>query len=166
MKVKGVRKLNSVVSAQLKDFGIKRAVLSDEYCYMCNKEEVQFKLTTDIEDEWLEEFIKERFGYVVPNIFIISLLHEVGHHFTYDDVDGSVLSFCEDEKARIESEIVTASDERSKALEWEYFNLPDEIVATAWAVKYAREHEDEMVEKWNTIAVALKEFYERNGLTP
>ena len=66
------------------------------------------------------------------------------------------------EKERIEAEMQTAGDKKSKKLEWQYFNLPDEIVATEWAVNYARTHRTELRELWEKVTDALAEFYAKN----
>jgi hypothetical protein len=54
------------------------------------------------------------------------------------------------------------SNRKIKKLEYEYFNLPDEIVATAWAVEYMREHEEEIKIMWEHILKAIHKFYEKN----
>lgn len=163
--VKGLKKLNSVITKQLMPFGISEAICSNDFSYWYVEEEVHYKLTQTIEDEWFMEFIKETFGYVPTNSFIMSLLHEVGHHNTYDELEDEDINFSEDEKERISEEMQTADAERTKALEWEYFNLPDEIVATEWAVDYAVNHTEEIKQMWEEILTALQEFYERNGIT-
>ena len=164
-KVKGAKVLNKVISQELSGFGIKKAVCTNEYSYLFDKSIVTYKLTEGaVEDVWFSEFIKERFGYEVRYPFIISLLHEVGHHKANDDICGEVYDFCMSEKARIENEIQTANAERTKELEWQYFNLPDEIMATAWAVDYARNHTKKIKKMWKKSKKALMDFYEKNGI--
>jgi hypothetical protein len=58
-----------------------------------------------------------------------------------------------------------ADSEQSKALEWQYFNLPDEIMATQWAVNYAKEHPRKIKKMIERLRVSLMEFYMANGLT-
>jgi hypothetical protein len=165
-KVKGIKKLNKAISAPLvKRFGISKAVCSSEYSYIFEDESITFKLTEGTtEDEWFAEFIKERFGYEVKYPFVISLLHEVGHHKANDDIDGMVYDFCMAEKERINAEMQDADADRSKALEWQYFNLPDEIMATQWAVAYAKKHPKIVEKMWAEMAVALMDFYRVNGV--
>lgn len=162
MKIKGLRKLNNVITKQLAPFGIHKAVCGDDFSYWCESEDVHYKLTVTTEDKWFMEFIAETFGYKTDFPFVLSLLHEVGHHFTIDDVDDE--EYCQDEKERISEEMYFASEERKKELEWEYFNLPDEIVATEWAVEYALEHTEELAEMWAEILEALQNFYEINKI--
>ena len=117
-----------------------------------------------IEDIWFTEFIKERFNYDVRYPFVMSLLHEVGHHKNNDDVVGEVYDFCLAEKERIMYETMATDDEETaKALTWQYFNLPDEIMATAWAVNYARKHPKKIKKKWKKMRSALLDFYEKNN---
>jgi hypothetical protein len=165
-KVKGIKKLNKAISAPLvKRFGISKAVCSSEYSYIFEDESITFKLTEGTtEDEWFAEFIKERFGYEVKYPFVISLLHEVGHHKANDDIDGMVYDFCMAEKERINAEMQDADADRSKALEWQYFNLPDEIMATQWAVNYAKKHPKKIQNMWERMKANILAFYAENGL--
>ena len=164
-KVKGAKVLNKVISDELAVFGIKKAVCTNEYSYLYDKEMVTYKLTEGTtEDLWFTEFIKDRFGYEVRYPFIISLLHEVGHHKANDDIVGEVYDFCMSEKARIQEEMLTATGAESKALEWQYFNLPDEIMATQWAVNYAKEHPKKIKKMWKKAQSALLDFYKKNGV--
>lgn len=165
-KLKGKKKLNKAISAQLKNFGVK-AELSTEYAYYFSKALVTFKITENtIEDELFDEFIFERFGYEVKNIFMISLLHEVGHHLANNEIDGMIYNFCMDEKDRIEKAIPNLdSYDEIKKLEYQYFALPDEIMATQWAVNFARNNALECDVMWENIKTALFKFYKKNGLT-
>lgn len=164
-KVKGIKKLNKTVSAQLSSFGISKAILSDTYAYHFDTEKITYKITKDIEDEWFVEFVKERFDYEIKNSFIFSLLHEIGHHKANDDIDGAVYDFCICEKERISNEMLTANNEKSKKLEWQYFNLPDEIMATQWAVNYAKKHPKKIEKMWEKMQFALIDFYGKNDIT-
>lgn len=165
VRIKGKKKLNKAISREVAPFGISSATLSDEYAYCWTDESVTFKLTQKIEDEWFDEFVKERFDYECEYSFVLALLHEIGHHKTYSEIDGVVLDFCNAEKDRIDDEIISADAERSKVLEWQYFNLPDEIIATAWAVDYAKKHPRKIKKMWEHMKADIMEFYIANGLT-
>lgn len=164
-KKKGIKVLNKVVTKELANFGIKKAVCGDEYSYDYEKKVVTFKESENgIEDKWFTEFVKERFNYDVRYPFIISLLHEIGHNKANDDVIGEVYDFCFAEKERIMYETLATDDENEmKKLSWQYFNLPDEIMATKWAVDYARKHPKKIKKMWKKTRKALLEFYEKNG---
>lgn len=164
-KLKGMKKLNKTISAELKPFGISKAVCSDEYSYNFVDESVNFKLTeNEIEDRWFTEFIKERFNYNVRYPFVMSLLHEIGHHKANDEITDAIQDFCENEKERITAEMFNADSEYSKKLEWQYFNLPDEIMATQWAVTYAIKHPKKIKKMWVKMKEALINFYKINGV--
>lgn len=165
-KLKGRKKLNKVVSAQLANFGLK-AKLSTEYAYFHYKSLITYKLTENtIEDELFNSFVFDRFNYHVENSFIFSLLHEVGHHQANDEIVGDILDFCLQEKERIDKAMLTADAyDEIKELEYQYFALPDEIMATQWAVNFARNNALECDVMWENIKTALLKFYEKNGLT-
>lgn len=164
-KIKGTKKLCKAVSAQLKPFGITRAELSTEYSYVFADGTVTFKITEGtMEDEWFNEFIEERFGYHVENTFIISLLHEIGHAKANWEIEGAIQDFCLAEKERIAEGMAESYNdfETQKILEWQYFNLPDEIMATQWAVDYARNHPKKVRKMWKKFEKAFHKFYEKN----
>ena len=165
-KLKGIKKLNKAITAELKPFGISKAICSDEYSYNFDEESVNFKLTEgEIEDKWFIDFIKERFNYTPRYPFVISLLHEIGHHKANDEIVDSISDFCDNEKERISNNMLTAKTTKEcKILEWQYFNLPDEIMATAWAVNFAKKHPKKIKKMWLKMKEALLNFYEINGV--
>ena len=164
-KVKGEKKLNKAISKELEPFGISKATCTDEYSYNYENENITFKLTEGTnEDIWFIDFVEERFNYQVRFPFVMSLLHEVGHHKANDDIDGEVYEFCLQEKKRIEEEMENADGKYSKVLEYQYFNLPDEIMATQWAVKWAKKHPKKVRDMWYRMKKALLDFYAENGI--
>lgn len=167
MKLKGVRKLNrEMTKIFAKRFGIKSVKLSTYYAYFPTKESITFQIVECEENEWFAQYIEERFGYRVEYPFLISMLHEVGHHKTLDDLGENVYNFCQDEKDYIENMLQDEelTEEEQKKYEWQYFNLPDEIIATAWAVKYATKHPRIMKKLNKQIMELLQEFYKANDL--
>jgi hypothetical protein len=166
-KIKGVRKLNNRVSKTLAPFGISRARVGKEYVYKFTDETIGFKITENtLEDKWFMEFVKDRFGYKVRYPFIFSLLHEVGHHKANDEIEGGIYEFCIAEKKRIDKALANEnlSEKKAKKIEWQYFNLPDEIMATQWAVNYCRKHPQKIKEMWKECQAAFYEFYKANGI--
>lgn len=165
-KIKGIKALNQAIYKPLAKFGISEVSLSDEFSYIFESENITFKVTETIEDEWFLDFIKERFDYETEISFIISLLHEIGHHKANDEIEGDIYNFCTSEKIRISKELEDESipAERAKELEFQYFNLPDEIMATQWAVTYSKEHPQEIKQMWEEMLPAIQNFYSVNGL--
>lgn len=93
-----------------------------------------------------ENYCKSLFPDVQANIFIWSLLHEVGHRETEDDFD--------DEEWEEYMEVIG-----SELSEQEYYSLPIEHAATVWAGEYIQSHEKEITRLWEDLAAALKKFY-------
>lgn len=163
-KVKGIKKLNKAILEQFAQFGIEKIKVTDEFSYIYLKNKITYKITEgDIEDKLFCEHIKERFGYEVKYPFIMFMLHEVGHHLNNDCIDDTLEDFCTREKDRIEEEMAEAltADEVRK-LEWQYFGLPDEIMASAWAVDFAKENPAEIERMWKAIEKAFHKFYAKN----
>lgn len=166
MTLRGKKILNKAISAELAPFGIRRCILGTEYSYSFLKNDIMFKLDLGYEDGLFSEFLKERFDYDDTGIeFLISLLHEVGHSIANEEIEGAIEDFCQQEKARIEKALQTATDDDMiKKLEFEYFSLPDEIMATQWAVNYAKENPLEIQIMWMKMARAIRVFYQMNGV--
>lgn len=79
------------------------------------------------------------------NVFMWSLLHEIGHHHTYYD-------FTEDEIDRFTKKVHRIEKTKSSK---PYYDLPYERAATEWAVNYANTHQKEVLELWEKIKDAL-----------
>ena len=164
VELKGVKALDKVFTAMLKGFGISRATMGTSYAYWWQTEEITYQVVHGIEDNWFDEFVYQRFHLKIHPM-VLSLLHEVGHHYTLDDVEGSLNDFCESEKERITKDMARVKSERAKKrIEWEYFNLPDEIIATHWAVAYARKHPFQVKRMTKVCEKAMKKFYKVNNV--
>lgn len=161
MKLKGVKKLNSHMNKVLKPFGLKSA-LGKDFSYNVITEIVQYAIVVD-EDQnnFFSEFIEKNFDYKVTDIFLVSLLHEVGHHFTVDDFDDAEWGFDHTQKVFIENSI---NEDNYREKSFEYFSLPTEFAATAWAIEYLKNHEEEMYRRWNEMLQHIQHFYNRNGV--
>ena len=168
-KIKGLKKVNKKVTKIFrKEWGIRKVALGDDFEYNFVKDRVQFKITHSIEDELFNKFVAERFGLNLnaESGFLFSLLHEVGHRENNDDIDGDVYQFCIDEKNRISAELrtnPTLTYDETYALESQYFNLPDEIMATAWAVNFLKENPQKSAKMYKKIAKILQKFYKMNN---
>ena len=102
-----------------------------------------------VNDEHAESFIHfaESLNPVHADIFLWSVLHELGHNQTEDDFDE------EDEVNYWRIASNAKNDE-------EYYNIPEEYAATDWAGKFMIENEAEVAELWNNLAPAIKAFYD------
>ena len=167
-RLKGLKKLNKAIAEPLKDrFGISYAEMCNgEFFYSFEDNSIGWTLIEKgYGAEDFNNFIAERFGYTVTCPFVISLLHEVGHAKNNDDIDGAVYDFCTKEKDRIADAVYEATDrEEIRKLNYQYFNLPDEIMATAWAIEYATKHPRIVKKMWSDMWGAILKFYEDNNL--
>lgn len=163
-KIKGIKKLNKAITAQVKPFGINKALVSDSYSYLYDENKITFKLTEDTtEDKWFLEFVEKRFGLKVDS-FLLSILHEIGHSQANEEINGDLYDFCMNEKERISKEMTIANAKQSKKLEFQYFNLPDEIMATQWAVNWIKAHPKKSKKMYKACIKALIDFYETNNV--
>ena len=163
--MRGVKALNKAIQTEVKMFGIEDIRMAD-WGYYSNDYSIEYTLFENrIEDELFLDFVKERFNYKPLNNFMLSLFHEIGHHYTYDEATESdiIYDFCQAEKNRIENEMQFVKSEKdAKRLEYQYFNLPDEIIATQWAVDYMQNNKEEVKAMWKRIEKEIVRFYEKN----
>lgn len=165
-KVKGKKKLNKAITKLVKPFGISEAKLSKEFAYYFNDEHIDFCVTCNTyTDNLFDEFVEKEFGFKNPYPFIISILHEIGHHMTgdqFDDIYDKIFK----KKDSIDAKMAKAKNKKQvKKLEFEYFALPDEWAATEWAVDYFTQHREECDEMYKKACKALCKFYKKNKIT-
>ena len=149
MNIKGIKKYIE------RTFNIK-STYGGEFEYNYEDEVVTFTdMNTDTTDEVYRAYVLERFGYKIEHPFAFSVLHELGHCFNNDwnygpfkefDYDNTVSNFCVEQKKEVDKLLKEAETKPNyvelykKILFERYFNLPDEIMATDWAIKYAKRH--------------------------
>ena len=82
-----------------------------------------------------------------------------------DDFPKRQLNFENRKVKKIEKALEKSdSDELDKKLNFEYFDMPMEKVATKWAVNYYKKHRLEINNFWKKFNKELKNFYKVNGL--
>lgn len=111
-------------------------------------------IVTERFDRLYSKFIEEKFGVVVP-VFLISLLHEVGHYFTNDYWTNTEQRYFAKQK-----ELLNPEDDIDTLV---YFQILDEYYATKWAIEYIQEHPQEIEEFWNKVRAQIENFYKENG---
>ena len=155
------KELNKIVTTQLHKFGVAKAKVDREFSYDYETDVINFSTISDFTDKLFTQFLLDRFDYVDKYPFTMSLLHEIGHRENNDDIEGDVYAFCLGEKYKIQIDINDADitdDDRIKNLYYRYFSLPDEIMATAWAVNYVNSHKKEVKEMEKIFRKAIKEY--------
>jgi hypothetical protein len=144
-------------------------VFGTEFAYNTCTHEVMYTL---FGDENSNNLFMKNFNRLAPDIdcdvFLASLMHEVGHHYTIYLLEVEEEDYCSKCKHRIEieSEHLNADSdaERLEELHMEYFNLPDEYEATMWAIAYIRNNIEKVREFWSKVQDAIMEFYVLNGV--
>ena len=107
------------------------------YYDMDNGGTIRFTLNDSFADDtdW-RDFLKERFGFRLTayNWFTMSILHELGHHFTIE-------YFTAEEWNKM-CEVLDSEDPHE--INMDHFNQKNELMATAWAVAYYKRNRHEM----------------------
>lgn len=126
--------------------------------FMCDPEEEEIYYTFVV-SERLDKMFMDALNTFKPevemDIFLWSILHEIGHIMTMDDLDELDYWFCQDVKNAIS---------KGELEEEEYFILPDESLATEWAVNYANENKEKLELFWKELQPEILRFYADNGL--
>lgn len=147
--------ITKVINKFLEPFELKSAAGTD-FAYYYTDNIVEYTLVVSARmDRMFREFA-ETLGLIHKvDVFLLSLLHEVGHHETYDELDDADITYSADIKATL-----TTNDCDVET----YFNLPDEYAATEWAVNYINTHTAEVASLWQELQPAILQFYIDNNI--
>lgn len=162
MKLKGVWRLNRAVNKLTSKFNLK-AKLDTEYIAYLKSRRIGYTLfATEDADTYFREYINELF----PNaprlsIFTWSVLHEIGHFQTEDDVtDWKYETDMKKFLAVADDDAPVWRVQKMKA----YFRLESESLATQWACEYVKNNQEE-VKKWNyKMCQKIIWFYHKNNV--
>lgn len=145
-------KINEITNEFTERFGC-RAMCGPDFMYCPGLDLIFYELDFSCRQKYTRDFlqsVKRQKPRVRLNSFVWAILHELGHHATNDDLTEEEERYCDRKRARIM---------RTKA-KHPYYNLPDEVMATAWAVDYANTHTDEVREFSEKLLAVL---YEAKG---
>ena len=155
-----IRALNKEVNKFLKQFEVDaRLGTNFSYYYSLGRIEYTIFAASAADKAFMNHFNKLSNGRIVCDVFLASLLHEVGHHLTLD-------SFSEEEElenydrvmdlqAKIDFAETEAEEEQIRI---EYMSLPVEMAATKWAIDYMLNNAEEVGKAWKKIQRAIKRF--------
>lgn len=154
--------LVSLVDDFLKPFGCD-SDFSGDFSYDPEDERVYFSIAvSERADRLFKEYVKKTFHFEIPNIFMLSLLHEVGHFFTFHTFSKMRLETAHEAKKLIEEALEIDNCDEIYSL---YFDLSIEKVATAWAVDYYKNNRKRCEDFYSNFVKTLNAEYERIGLT-
>lgn len=153
--LKGIVKIDKVLNDFLEQFEC-TARLSTDFGYYHTENLITYAL---VEAETSKTSFMQSIERLKPNVtadvFLWSLLHEIGHHETMDYMTDKQ----EQTSNKIKNEIM-----KHKRPTSDYYNAPDENLATTWAVEYAETHTEELLTFWNKLQKAIMDFYKENNI--
>lgn len=158
--LKGINEINVLINEFLEPFDLTAELGTDfDYCFLENK--IHYALVVgDISSKLFIENAEARFPEARADIFLWSLLHEIGHSETLDDLEDGVEELCMEIKRELSEHADWSIEHRHMV----YFNCPDEYAATDWAGEYIIAHNNELAIFWNKLQKAINNFYELNGV--
>lgn len=149
------REIDNILNQYLSKFEVSVKAGTDfAYWYAEDVIEYAFVVSERMNNLFLNFAKSQGLRYNV-DIFLLSLYHELGHHLSYEDLDDVDVNYSLDVKASL-----TDSDADCDI----YFNLPDEIAATNWAIDYINENPEEIAGLWNQLQPAIARFYKQNNI--
>lgn len=137
------------------------AELGDEFLYFGSDNTITYTLLIgELSDRVWKKYIKDNYNYEMTNVFLFSLLHEIGHHHTMGQFSRKLQNDEDKKVARIEKDLSHSNcEELDTLLYLEYYDLPMEKVATEWAVKYAKNHKRKLFRFWRKLEIALHQYF-------
>lgn len=160
MKLKGDEKVTKVINTFLKQFGL-TCKLGNDFAYYPGDDLITYAFAyVDIDAEGFMRSIERLNPQVKADIFLWSLLHEVGHHETIDMLTDKENRACDKAKKKLNKRSL-----RGEIVDLdEYYDMLDERLATEWAVDYANRHPKTLEKTWEIISRAIRQFYELNEI--
>ena len=136
---------------------------SSDFSYDPEDDRVYFSIiVSERADRLFKEYVSTHFQFETPSIFMLSLLHEVGHAYTLGTFSEMEMENAHDAKKLIETALEMSNSDEIYSL---YFDLKIEKVATAWAVNYYRNNRKRCDDFYSKFVSALHAEYKRIGLT-
>ena len=151
MKLKGVKPINKCLNKFLAEWGL-TAVMGTDFAYLYKRNVVVWTPVVSVKNDTDFQNFFESLGCIVKcDVFLYSILHEIGHSQTFDDLSEADYAYSLDRKSQ---EI--SNDE--------YFRLPDELAATMWAVDFLNNNVDKVRVWWEELQPLFYDFYQKNGV--
>lgn len=159
-------KLVEIVDEFVAPFGLDSDYDSDFY-YDIEEARVYFSiLVSERSDRLFKKYVKNTFNFDTPNIFIISLLHEIGHAETLNTITAK--QFKADHKAKKALtqtlDAMSNDDPNYDEVFSKYFDLTIEKIATQWAVDYYKANRKRCDDFYSIFLNALQKEFKRIDL--
>ena len=160
----GVDTITNILDDFLDEFGA-TSRLGVEFGYLERKNLIEYAVAIEPVSDGA---FMANFHRLAPEIncdtFLISFLHELGHHMTMPDLTEEDYWYCVDTVDVLEEEITTPGlpKERIMEIHQQYYDLPIERMATDWAIEYIFDNVEKVAALWNRLQPAIMEFYRLN----
>lgn len=175
MVLRGIDMLSNILNEFLAAGGWEVTVeAGTDFSYWHTSSTIEYALcVTDWAGERFLNYVHHLAPDIKCDIFLISFLHELGHHETYEDLSEDDIKFSTKTKETI-NQLLTHNDaaealgltpkkdEIKEAAYDLYFALPDECAATTWAIDYIRNNAKQVAELWERVQAAIMLIYEIN----
>jgi len=148
---KKLDKITNILNEYLQKFDCV-AKSDSNFAYISSTNEIHYALIlADRYEKTFMAFVNKLFPYIKADPFLWSLYHEIGHHETENDFEE-----WEEEEYRTKAS--------SNITDEEYYNLPIEYAATAWAGEYMETHQNEINNLWDKLQPAIKDFFKQMNI--
>lgn len=157
MKLKNVKKVNKIVNELTLPLGC-RSFMGTDFYYYYKQNKIEYSvLVSERMDKLFLNYAKTIGLEKEIPIFILSLLHEIGHSKTYDTLTPEEVELSQATKAILDGE----KDQDC----FEYFNTPEEKIATEWAIEFINNNYNRLI-KWynNNFIPVINKFYQQNNI--
>ena len=155
MTLLGINEVTEIINQFLEPFECTAELSTDfEYFYLDNVIGYTFfNIQQDSKD--FSASVERLHPNLNCDIFLWSLLHELGHCETMDDLT---------DEEYAESKLIKDQIGKSEMDKLAYYDCPDEKYATEWAVEYANTHVNELRNFWNRLQPAILNVYKLNSV--
>jgi len=145
-------KITNVLQKYLEENGFDAVVECDsDFNYYNSSSTITYALIVAKDSaEWIKEFAISRGLKYDCGDFFLPFFHELGHHET--------MFLLEDEEEDYSNSIKKNLSSTKKDY-FIYFNLPDEVMATDWAIDYINNNKDKLQILANELQPLVEEFY-------
>lgn len=151
-RLRGIAEINKYIESYVSKWDLYASIDTD-FAYDPTIDTIFWTvLVSEENDKAFQDFFEKLGCDVKTDVFVYSIFHEIGHSQTIDLVSDEDYNYSQDRKA--DPDITND----------EYFNLPDEIIASEWAVDYINNNIDEVENFWNGLIPLLMKFYKRNHI--
>jgi len=152
-----VEMLDKKLTDFAENFGIESVNLGEDFCYSPASETITYTIYWQDNDDEFISLVDEKYNADIHDwFFIFSLLHEIGHHETWDELTQEDL-----DNDLLLRNAIAFFDNQGLA----YINLKAEHLATSWALDFIENNSEEVWKFQSECWEIIQKIYEEKGLT-